>query len=78
MIERESGVRKNEEKSWRERDHSLFVGYAPVDDPVFAVSVVIEHGGGGSKTAAPIASDILRETQRLQLQQQLADTERKK
>ena len=77
MVERESGVRKNREKPWRERDHSLFVGYAPVDDPVFAVSVVIEHGGGGSKTAAPIASDILRETQRLQLPQQVADAERK-
>ena len=77
MVERESGVRKNQEKPWRERDHSLFVGYAPVDDPVFAVSVVIEHGGAGSKTAAPIARDILRETQRLQLPQQLADAERK-
>ncbi len=77
MAERESGVRKNRDKPWRERDHSLFVGYAPVDDPVFAVSVVIEHGGGGSKTAAPIASDILRETQRLQLPQQVADAERK-
>ena len=77
MVERESGVRKNREKPWRERDHSLFVGYAPVDDPVFAVSVVIEHGGAGSKTAAPIARDILRETQRLQLPQRLADEERK-
>lgn len=77
MVERESGVKKNREKPWRERDHSLFVGYAPVDNPVYAVSVVIEHGGGGSKTAAPIARDILREAQRLRLPQQLADAERK-
>jgi penicillin-binding protein 2 len=78
MAERESGVKKNNEKPWRERDHSLFVGYAPVDNPVYSVSVVIEHGGGGSKTAAPIAQDILREAQRLQLPQQLAGAERKK
>ncbi len=76
MVERETGVRKNREKHWRERDHSLFVGYAPVDDPRYAVSVVVEHGGGGSKTAAPIARDILRELQRLQAPQQLATSER--
>jgi penicillin-binding protein 2 len=74
MVERESesGVRKNREKPWRERDHSLFVGYAPVDRPVYAVSVVVEHGGGGSKTAAPIARDILREAQRRRAPGQLA------
>ena len=34
MLERESGVKKNKERPWRERDHSLFVGYAPVDQPL--------------------------------------------
>ena len=63
--ERETGVLKNEELPWEERDHALFVGYAPYDSPRYAVSVVVEHGGGGSKTAAPIARDVLRETQRL-------------
>ena len=72
MVERESGVKKNREKPWRERDHSLFVGYAPVDQPAYAVSVVVEHGGGGSKTAAPIARDILQEVQRLRSPEQLA------
>ena len=62
--ERERGVRKNEDLEWKDRDHALFVGYAPVDSPRYAVSVVVEHGGGGSKTAAPIARDILREVQR--------------
>ncbi|HIM45743.1 MAG TPA: penicillin-binding protein 2, partial [Alphaproteobacteria bacterium] len=62
--ERERGVRKNEDRVWKDRDHALFVGYAPVDSPRYAVSVVIEHGGGGAKTAAPIARDILREVQR--------------
>jgi len=62
--EREKGVLKNEELPWKERDHALFVGYAPYDNPRYAVSVVVEHGGGGSKTAAPIARDILLEAQR--------------
>jgi penicillin-binding protein 2 len=64
MAERESGVRKNEDKPWRERDHALFVGFAPVSAPQYVVSVVVEHGGGGSTAAAPIASAILTEAQR--------------
>lgn len=40
-------------------DHALFVAYAPVDNPQIAVAVVIEHGGGGSSTAAPIARKVL-------------------
>lgn len=63
--ERETGVLKNKDLPWKERDHALFIGYAPIDNPRFAVSVVVEHGGGGSSTAAPIARDVLRETQRL-------------
>ena len=62
--ERERGMLKNEDRVWKDRDHALFVGYAPVDSPRYAVSVVVEHGGGGAKTAAPIARDILREVQR--------------
>lgn len=63
--ERETGVLKNNELPWKERDHALFVGFAPLENPRYAVSVVVEHGGGGSSTAAPIARDILQETQRL-------------
>ncbi|MBF0252000.1 MAG: penicillin-binding protein 2 [Alphaproteobacteria bacterium] len=63
--ERETGVLKNEDLPWEERDHALFVGYAPADNPRYAVSVVIEHGGSGSKAAAPVARDVLRETLRL-------------
>ncbi|MEE9139399.1 MAG: penicillin-binding protein 2 [Alphaproteobacteria bacterium] len=62
--ERLAGIRKNEDKPWEERDHALFLGYAPVDAPRYAVAVVVEHGGGGSKMAAPIARDVLLETQR--------------
>ncbi|MDP6110191.1 MAG: penicillin-binding transpeptidase domain-containing protein, partial [Rhodospirillales bacterium] len=62
--ERELGVKKNKELEWHERDHALFVGYAPVQAPRYSVSVVVEHGGGGSSTAAPIARDILLKVQR--------------
>ena len=49
----------NQDVPWEERDHALFVGFAPFDAPRVAVSVVIEHGGGGSSAAAPVARDIL-------------------
>lgn len=62
--ERDTRVLKNEELEWRERDHALFVGYAPVAAPRFAVSVIVEHGGSGSTAAAPIARDVLLEVQR--------------
>jgi penicillin-binding protein 2 len=62
--ERDTWVLKNHERPWRERDHALFVGYAPSDNPRYAVSVIVEHGGGGSKVAAPIARDLLLATQR--------------
>lgn len=61
--ERRKGVRKNEDLPRKERDHSLFVGYAPLNAPRYAVSVVIEHGGSGSKNAAPIGRDVLLEAQ---------------
>jgi penicillin-binding protein 2 len=61
--ESELGVKKNKDLKWSERDHALFVGYAPVDSPRYAVSVVVEHGGGGSTAAAPVARDILLEVQ---------------
>ena len=58
-MERRAGIRKNEDLPWEARDHAVFVGYAPTDAPRYAVAVVIEHGGGGAKVAAPIARDIL-------------------
>ena len=57
--ERKSGVLSNKELDWHLRDHSLFVGYAPHRDPRYAISIVIEHGGGGAYVAAPIARDIM-------------------
>ena len=46
-------------------NHAIFVGFAPIQDPRYAISVVVEHGGGGSATAAPIAKDIMMELQGL-------------
>ena len=56
--ERKRGVTKNKDLPWERRDHALFVNFAPFDAPEIAVAVVVEHGGGGSTTAAPIARDI--------------------
>jgi penicillin-binding protein 2 len=63
--ERKSGIIKNEDRPWDQRDHALFVGYAPVSAPRYSVAVIVEHGGSGSRSAAPMAHDILLETQRL-------------
>ncbi|GAA3945480.1 penicillin-binding protein 2 [Allohahella marinimesophila] len=40
------------------RDHGLFIGFAPADDPTIAVAVIVENGGGGSTAAAPVARVI--------------------
>ncbi len=59
LDERARGIIPNEELPWNQRDHALFVCYAPHDSPKVACSVVVEHGGGGSFAAAPIARDIV-------------------
>ena len=62
--ERETRVLKNEERPWKERDHALFVAYAPIERPRYGAAVIVEHGGSGATAAAPIARDIMREVQR--------------
>jgi penicillin-binding protein 2 len=59
--ERSRGVTKNEDLPWEERDHALFISFAPTQNPRYVAAVVVEHGGGGSKVAAPIARDLLIE-----------------
>lgn len=61
--QRAAGV-KNEDLPWKHRHHALFVGYAPMDNPRYACSVVVEHGVGGSLSAAPLARDILLAAQK--------------
>jgi len=49
----------NEDLEWKYRHHALFVGYAPIANPRYVCSVVVEHGVSGSATAAPLARDLL-------------------
>lgn len=65
MKERQTRILKQHELPWHLRDHGVFVGYAPADNPKYAVAVLVEHGGGGSTAAAPIASKILQEAVKL-------------
>ncbi|MEC9340029.1 MAG: penicillin-binding protein 2 [Pseudomonadota bacterium] len=41
------------------RDHALFIGFAPADDPRIAIAVVVENGGSGSRAAAPVARTVI-------------------
>jgi penicillin-binding protein 2 len=56
MSKTESGINENQ-------NHAIFVGFAPVQDPKYALSVVVEHGKSGSGAAAPIGKDIMTEVQ---------------
>ena len=58
--ERDEGIIDNIDRRWKDRDHALFVAYAPYEKPKYAISVIVEHGGSGSSMAAPIARDILK------------------
>jgi penicillin-binding protein 2 len=66
--ERTHGVRKVRQIPWKQRDHALFVAFAPVAAPRYVCATVVEHGGtsggGGSAVAAPICRDVLLEVQR--------------
>jgi len=57
--QREAEV-KQEQLDYKDRDHALFIAYAPVKDPKYAISVVVEHGGTGSSAAAPIAKKVIK------------------
>ena len=65
MKERQSGVLRQEDLPWKYRNHALFVGYAPHDNPKYGIAVLVEHGGSGSGVAAPIASKMLLEALKL-------------
>jgi penicillin-binding protein 2 len=68
QAERDHGLRKGTDVPWKERDHALFVAFAPVGAPRYVCAAIVEHGGetggGGSAVAAPICRDILVEAQR--------------
>jgi penicillin-binding protein 2 len=56
-------IEDKEEKILAHKNHGLFIGFAPTDKPRFAISVIVEHGGSGSGSAAPIARKILQKVQ---------------
>lgn len=60
MRERASGIIRDENLPWKLRNHALFIGFTPIDNPQYAVAVVVEHGSSGSGVAAPIAGRILQ------------------
>jgi penicillin-binding protein 2 len=66
--ERRKRVLKNEELEWLMRDHALFVAFAPFKTPRYAVAVVVEHGGSGSKAAGPVVRDIMLELEKREQQ----------
>jgi penicillin-binding protein 2 len=59
QVRRIAGAQRGQSGDWKYRDHGLFVFFAPVDKPRYAGSVVIDHGLGGARAAAPVAKDVL-------------------
>jgi len=51
---------KQKDIVYKDRDHALFVAFAPYSDPKYSISVVVEHGGTGSSAAAPIAKKVIK------------------
>ena len=56
--ERESGVLTNEQLKWNLRNHGLFVGYAPTNNPKYAVCAITEHSGGAGPAARTVAATM--------------------
>ncbi|MBR2136746.1 MAG: penicillin-binding protein 2 [Alphaproteobacteria bacterium] len=67
MKERRRGITRDENLPWNLRNHALFIGFTPVDNPRYAVAVIVEHGSSGSGVAAPIAGKILQEALKLDI-----------
>ncbi|HXI86505.1 MAG TPA: penicillin-binding transpeptidase domain-containing protein, partial [Parvularculaceae bacterium] len=57
--DRARGLTQPEDLPWARRDHALFICFSPVDAPRYACAVVVEHGIGGAKMAAPKAQAIM-------------------
>jgi penicillin-binding protein 2 len=59
QVRRITDGQRGQSGAWKYRDHGLFICFAPTASPRYAASVVIEHGMGGSRAAAPVAKDVL-------------------
>jgi penicillin-binding protein 2 len=73
-LQRELEV-KQKDIVYEDRDHALFIAFAPYDDPKYAISVVVEHGGSGSSAAAPIAKKVIKKVlERDKLRESISST----
>ena len=71
--QREAEV-KQDDLNYKDRDHALFVAFAPYKSPQYAISVLVEHGGSGGKAAAPIAKKVIKKVlERHKLRQKIND-----
>ncbi|HEX8532898.1 MAG TPA: penicillin-binding protein 2 [Allosphingosinicella sp.] len=59
QVRRIAGAQRGQSGEWKYRDHGLFICFAPTANPRYAASVVIDHGMGGARAAAPVAKDVL-------------------
>ena len=59
QVRKIAGSQRGQSGEWKYRDHGLFLCFAPTANPRYAASVVIEHGLGGARAAAPVAKDVL-------------------
>ena len=59
QVRRIAAGQRGQSGEWKYRDHGLFVFFAPTSNPRYAGAVVIDHGMGGSRAAAPVAKDVL-------------------
>jgi penicillin-binding protein 2 len=65
ITQKERDTNTHNDRPYHLKEHSMFTGFAPIENPKFAVTVIVEHGGGGAKTAAPLAKEILVAAQKL-------------
>lgn len=65
ITEQQRQLGTHNDRPWHLKEHALFVGYAPLDNPRFVTSVILEHGGSGGLHAAPLAKKVLLKTQEI-------------
>ena len=66
LADREAGLHENALRPRHERDHALFTAFAPFHNPRYAAAVVLEHGGSGSRAAAPVLRDVFRAVHKME------------
>ena len=59
QVSRASSERGMWDLTWEERDHALFVGWAPAAAPRYAVAAIVEHAGSGGQVAGPLVRDVM-------------------